>query len=62
MYSYIYENTYNDTATAKKYYQTLVREHPTHPLAESTRLLLNKYLGKSADEIYEDIKKNQPVQ
>jgi hypothetical protein len=52
------QNYMNNEAEAKRLYEELIRKFPKSPEAESARGAL-KYIGKSDEQIMEDLKKNQ---
>jgi TolA-binding protein len=56
---FIYENSLNDTAKARKFYTEFIDRYPNHEMSESARFSI-AHLGKSADEVIEHFNANSP--
>lgn len=57
--AFIYENQLNDTARARETYERFLSYYPDHRLAEQARQAI-KLLGKSPEEIIQDLLQKQP--
>ncbi len=55
---FMYENEINDTAKARNNYKAFLEQYPEHDLAQDARTSL-KYLGKSAEEMLDEIMKQK---
>lgn len=56
--AFFYENFLNDLNNAKRCYETFLEKYPKDDMATSAKFSLDN-LGKSADEIYENVIKNK---
>ncbi len=59
--AFIYEDQLNDTARARETYERFLSYYPDHRLAEQARQAI-KLLGKSPDEILQELLQKQPQQ
>jgi hypothetical protein len=57
----IYENLKGDTTKARELYTRYITKYPHGEYAEDVNALLNGSLGKSAEELYEEFKKNGKI-
>lgn len=58
---YIYDNDKGDTTKAKEYYLLYLEKYPQGEYANDVRIINSKYLGKSPEEIFNDMQKEGKI-